>query len=74
MRWLYGYEVFRIQDSIADTDVYCDPHPDGWYFWVRKPGCLPDTYAAGPFSTECEAMAACQDNIDGFEGEEATEF
>lgn len=72
MRWLYRCEIFHVQDSVADTDAHFDPHPDGWYFWVRRPGGLPETYASGPFPTFWEAAGAIQDNADGFEADEVS--
>ena len=41
-----------------------DPLPDGWYFWVCQPGCLPDSPPEGPYPSEAKAHEAALEFLD----------
>ena len=51
---------------MAERTIDLDPLPvsgltdcsplEGWYYWYCSPGCLPDSEAMGPFTTEQEAV------------------
>lgn len=63
-------EIFYVDEHTAklarervenDTD---ELSVEGWYYWPRHPGCLPDGPAIGPFE---RAVDAIQDLIDSTE-------
>ena len=61
-----SYEVFYNDGSLLSdgcSDECCGGWPEGWYWWARFPGCLPDGGALGPFDTEGEAE---NDALEGF--------
>lgn len=59
--------------SLPDVEVFCvpldynpetedgEPLSPGWYWWSCFPGCLPDSDPVGPFDSEGEALADCQE-------------
>ncbi len=44
----------------------------GWFWWACFPGCLPNSYAFGPFDTRQAALDDAQEN-DEIEDEDLTE-
>jgi hypothetical protein len=55
-------ETFYVFAEDADwIDDDGNFYPEGWYYWVCFPGCLPDGDAIGPFDTADDAIADAQD-------------
>ena len=44
-------------DKFGSFEVF---YEDGYYWWPCSPGCLPNSDATGPFTTEAEAIADAQ--------------
>ena len=62
-------EVFAVSPTEAIYNRQNADHADeftifdaGWYYWYCFPGCMPDSSPFGPFKTEEEAIADCQEH------------
>jgi hypothetical protein len=47
----------RTREAMLDAIVAEEGIQGGFYWWSCRPGCLPDSFPEGPFSTEAEALA-----------------
>ena len=66
---LSDVEIFQVTEMVALYNRQNADHADeftifaaGWYYWHCFPGCMPDSEPFGPFETEAEAIADCQEH------------
>lgn len=62
----YQHSQWQSCPDCSDHSVACGKgivvilNKTGWFYWFCFPGCIPDSDAIGPFSTEAEAIADAQ--------------
>ena len=56
----HEYGSFEVFHRIHGTDGEGQPIDEGWYWWSRYPGCLPDSGLTGFFGTSVEAYNDAQ--------------
>ena len=63
----------RTREAMLDAIVEEEGITGGWFWWTCLPGCMPDSCAFGPFSTQADALADAQENSEGEEEEKEEE-
>lgn len=51
----------RVREAMFDAMIEEKGIEGGWFWWTCLPGCLPDSFAFGPFKTKEEALADAMD-------------
>jgi len=65
--FIHASEDTWMRDRLVEEMGYCGNNfvaaadLAGWYFWFCFPGCLPDSDAFGPYSTEEEAVSSMRE-------------
>jgi hypothetical protein len=49
-------EVFEVTREDIEPGHFAEDLGPGWYWWIRLPGCLPDSEAEGPFTSKQHAI------------------